>query len=214
MRMIWRKLCSKVKGRGIHEIFDRLKFYYRYIITVFFYKPFLGKLGLNTVVYSPIRFTGLRYIHLGKRITIFSGARIEMVDRYGSQRFKPSLTIGDGTSINQNCHITCAEEIVISNEVLITSNVTITDIIHPYMDISIPISRQPLITKGVYIGERTSIYQNAVILPGVKIGKHCVIGANSVVNTEIPDYSVAVGNPARVVRQYNTMSGRWEPFLE
>ncbi|SDF71761.1 acyltransferase [Sporolituus thermophilus] len=214
MKKLLLDLCSKLEGRGIHEIIDRLKLYYRYLITVLFYKPFIGEMGKKTVIYSPIRFTGLKFIYLGAKVTIFDGARIEVVDRYGNQRFSPCLKIGEGTSINQNCHITCAEEIVIGMNVLITANVTITDIIHPYDDINVPISRQPLITKKVYIGDETCIYQNAVILPGAKIGKHCIIGANSVVNIQVPDYSVVVGNPARIVRQYNQMLQSWEKIYQ
>jgi acetyltransferase-like isoleucine patch superfamily enzyme len=48
------------------------------------------------------------------------------------------------------------------------------------------------------------------VLPGVTIGQHCVIGANSVVNSSIPDYSVAVGAPARVIKRYNQEIGAWE----
>jgi acetyltransferase-like isoleucine patch superfamily enzyme len=44
----------------------------------------------------------------------------------------------------------------------------------------------------------------------VTIGQHCVIGANSVVNRSIPDFSLAVGSPARVVKQYSEITGRWE----
>jgi acetyltransferase-like isoleucine patch superfamily enzyme len=62
----------------------------------------------------------------------------------------------------------------------------------------------------VTIGRGTWLGQNVVVLPGVTIGQHCVVGANSVVNSSIPDYSVAVGAPARVVRQYNRNSAKWE----
>jgi acetyltransferase-like isoleucine patch superfamily enzyme len=48
------------------------------------------------------------------------------------------------------------------------------------------------------------------VLPGASIGVHCVIGANSVVLSDIPDYSVAVGSPARVVKMYNRSTKRWE----
>lgn len=60
------------------------------------------------------------------------------------------------------------------------------------------------------IGDQTFIGMHAVILPGVLIGKHCVIGANSVVTDNIPDYSVAVGVPAKVIKKYNWKTGEWE----
>ena len=73
-----------------------------------------------------------------------------------------------------------------------------------------PINASSIITKTVKIGDETYIYNNSVILPGTTIGRHCVIGANSVVNSNIPDYSIAVGNPARVVKQYNFVTKNWE----
>lgn len=87
---------------------------------------------------------------------------------------------------------------------------TITDIHHPYDDISQPIEAQPIKTSPVEIGEDCKIYNGVVILPGCKIGKHVTIGANSVVTHDIPDYSVAVGAPAVVVKKYNFVSSKWE----
>jgi acetyltransferase-like isoleucine patch superfamily enzyme len=62
----------------------------------------------------------------------------------------------------------------------------------------------------VSIGRETWLGQNVAVLPGAQIGIHCVIGANSVVNSTIPDFSVAVGTPARVIRRYNQETGAWE----
>ncbi|MEM7550854.1 MAG: acetyltransferase [Bacteroidota bacterium] len=56
---------------------------------------------------------------------------------------------------------------------------------------------------GVTIGEGTLIGANAVVIPGIKVGKWCVVGAGSVVVNDIPDYSLVVGNPARVIRYLN-----------
>ena len=47
---------------------------------------------------------------------------------------------------------------------------------------------------------------------GASVGKHCVIGANSVVTKDIPDYCVAVGSPAVVVKRYNTINKKWEKY--
>jgi acetyltransferase-like isoleucine patch superfamily enzyme len=66
--------------------------------------------------------------------------------------------------------------------------------------------------KPVAIGRNSWLGQNAVVLPGVTIGEHCVIGANSVVNRSIPDFSIAVGTPARVVKTFNRQTKRWEKF--
>ncbi len=62
----------------------------------------------------------------------------------------------------------------------------------------------------VSIGDRSWLGQNVCVLPGASIGEHCVIGANSVVTSPIPDFSVAVGAPARVIKRYNGKTGGWE----
>ena len=67
--------------------------------------------------------------------------------------------------------------------------------------------------KLVTIGDGSWIGAGSVILPGARIGKHVAIGANSVVNGEIPDFSVAVGTPARVIKRYSEESG-WVPANE
>lgn len=81
---------------------------------------------------------------------------------------------------------------------------------HGYSDGNINSKYQPLVKKPVYIGEDSHIGANSVVVAGVRIGKRCQIGAGSVVTKDIPDYSVAVGNPARVIKQYNFTTNKWE----
>ena len=89
----------------------------------------------------------------------------------------------------------------------------ITDQNHGYERVDIPISMQTQPEKMVIIGDGSWIGAGSVILPGSHIGKHVAIGANSVVNGVIPDYSVAVGTPARVVKRYSEGTG-WLPADE
>lgn len=166
--------------------------------------------GLGSSVGKQLILTHKSSISIGKSVMIYPNSRIELIKKYSHQTFFPELIVGDFSQIHQNCHITCADKIELGRSVIVVSNVTITDIIHPYEDISIPINASPIITKPVKIGDETYIYNNSVILPGSTIGKHCVIGANSVVNSNIPDYSIAVGNPAKVIKQYNFETKKWE----
>lgn len=71
---------------------------------------------------------------------------------------------------------------------------------HNFDRMDLPISRQGLTTKGINIGNDVWIGANVVILDGVEIGDGCVIGASSVVTKSIPNNSVAVGNPAKVIK--------------
>ena len=91
----------------------------------------------------------------------------------------------------------------------IAAYVTITDIHHPYDDVEIPIEQQNLEVKEVIIGSDCKIYNGAVILPGVHIGNHVTIGANSVVTHDIPSLSVAVGSPAKVIKHYDPDTKVW-----
>lgn len=79
----------------------------------------------------------------------------------------------------------------------------ITDCDHEYRNIDVSVINQGIVQRGqkVSIGGGSYIGINAVIVGNVKIGNHCVIGANSVVTKDVPDYCVAVGSPARVIKK-------------
>jgi acetyltransferase-like isoleucine patch superfamily enzyme len=128
--------------------------------------------------------------------------------------FSPRIEIGDDTSIEQGFHLACAEQIIIGKKVAITEYVGIFDIWHSFENIQVPVVDQPLKTSPVKIGDHSLIGMGAVIQPGVTIGKHCVIGANSVVIHNIPDYSVAVGAPARVIKQFDPVTSQWIKVTE
>ena len=86
----------------------------------------------------------------------------------------------------------------------------ISDNLHSYENISLPISKQPVKQIGcVKIGDGTWLGENVVVI-GAKIGKNCVIGANSVVNKDIPDYCVSVGIPAKIIKRFNLKTSKWE----
>ena len=98
----------------------------------------------------------------------------------------------------------------IGDDVRLAQNIVITALNHNYQDISRPISEQGVNTEEVYIGDETWIGANAVILPGVFIGKHCVVGAGSVVTGNVPSYSLVAGNPARIIKQYDPETKVWQ----
>ena len=88
--------------------------------------------------------------------------------------------------------------------------VYISDNLHSYEDVDKPVLEQPVRQIApVEIGEGTWLGEGVCVI-GAKIGKGCVIGANAVVTKDIPDYSVAVGSPAKVIKKYNSDTKRWE----
>lgn len=168
--------------------------------------------GENVEIEYPCMIAGRDGISIGANTTILNGARIQNFSN--KSLGKGTIEIGSGCYICYNFTALNIGKIVIGNHVLLASNVMITSENHgidpesdiPYMD-------QPLINKNVYVGDGTWIGQNVCILPGVKIGKKCIVGAGSVVTKSIPDYSVAVGNPAKVIKKYNFEKHNWERVL-
>ena len=168
---------------------------------------------LSSTIVSTIRITP-KYIRMGRNTFVWKNARIQAFPTYRGTSYNPMIILHDGVTIQQNVHITCAERIEIGENTAIVANVTITDIIHPYTAKDEHMNDQKLVVKPVSIGPYCSIFNNAVILAGVTIGKHVVIGANSVVTHDLPDYCVAVGNPARIIKRYNPTTDKWEKVNE
>lgn len=81
---------------------------------------------------------------------------------------------------------------------------------HKYTNTILNFRKQGFDIKEVVIDEDAWIGSNCVILPGIHIGKHSVLGAGSVVTKDIPDYSLAVGNPARVIKQFDFVKSEWK----
>jgi acetyltransferase-like isoleucine patch superfamily enzyme len=114
----------------------------------------------------------------------------------------PVVSIGDRCLIGRGSGIVGHLSIEIADDVYTGHHVYITDQNHGYADRVLPISMQTMPERPVRIGAGSWIGHGSVVLPGASIGRNVTIGANSVVRGEIPDYSVAVGVPAKVIKQY------------
>jgi acetyltransferase-like isoleucine patch superfamily enzyme len=188
---------------------NRIRYLFQLFYCLVFYAPFLKGRSGRFIVRRPIIFTP-RYCVFGKNVSVRDNCRIEGVSECQGKRYSPLIKFGNNVSIEQNLHLTCANRITIGSNTSIAANVTITDITHPYTDISMPIEKQSLEVAYVEIGENCKIYNNAVILPGVTIGKHSVVAANSVVLSGIyDDYSVIAGMPATIRKYYNHKTNKW-----
>lgn len=114
--------------------------------------------------------------------------------------------------IAHHFQISCAKNVCIRSNVNIASFVFITDHNHAYENIKEPIMNQGIMLDDnakVIIDEGTWIGTKVSIIGSVRIGKHCVIGANSVVTKDIPDYSVAAGIPCKVIKRYDATRNKW-----
>lgn len=168
-----------------------------------------GAMGENSNIGYPAVLQDTARTFIGNNTTILSNSRIQ---NYSSKSNTINgITIGDNCYLGFGLSLLNASSIVIGNSVLIASNVLISSENHgmdpesdiPYMDQGLS-AKDVIIKDGVWIG------QNVCILPGVVVGKKTIIGAGSIVTKSIPDYCIAVGNPARVIKQYSFKTHKWE----
>jgi len=159
-----------------------------------------AKFGKKSALMLPIRISGEERIEIGEDVYIGSGSWLQVLPDGDNK--STAIFIGNGTSIAGLCVISAVRHVIIENNVLIARNVYISDHMHKYTNINLPVLLQGLdkiapvqIRRGAWIG------QNVVICPGVTIGIGSVIGANSVVNKDVPDFCVAVGSPANVIKE-------------
>lgn len=162
------------------------------------------KIGIKSYIGKTLFIYGANRIEIGEKVRVFPGLRIET-------HLGGHITIDDDVSIGQNFHITSASEnLCIGAHTTILGNVFITNIDHNYREIDVHILKQNYIVKTTQIGENCFIGYGAAIQAGTTLGKQCIIGANSVVRGEFPDYCVIVGSPAKVIKTYNFETKKWE----
>jgi acetyltransferase-like isoleucine patch superfamily enzyme len=118
------------------------------------------------------------------------------------------VIIGDRTKIGLSN--TIIGPVTIGNDIRLAQNITLSGLNHNYEDVSMPIHVQGVSTAPIIIEDETWIGANVVVVAGVTIGKHSIVAAGSIVTKDIPPYSVAVGNPARVLKKYNPETKIWE----
>ena len=110
-----------------------------------------------------------------------------------------NIEIGDYSQLGINCKV--EEDFVLGRHVLMGPDVIICSSSHEYKDPDIPVMLQGAKAKrAVVIGDDVWIGTRAIIMPGVNVGNHVIIGANSVVTKDIPDYAVVGGSPARIIK--------------
>lgn len=172
-------------------------------ICLFLNRGKFQKFGKNNEIHPYVRLiVGGKYISIGSNVVLGADLQLTAWDRYGNQRFTPSIIIGDGVSIGDGAHITAINSIIIGDNVLTGKNILITDNSHGAVtldELETAPNKRHLFSKGpVVIGNNVWIGDKASILPGVRIGNGSIIGSNAVVTKDVPDNHVAVGNPAKV----------------
>jgi acetyltransferase-like isoleucine patch superfamily enzyme len=167
------------------------------------------------LIRRPFYVRGRRWIDFGKNFTCGRGLRL---DAFGdSSSSAPLIHIGADVEMNDYVHIGALESVTIGDRVLIASKVFISDHDHGsygkggvHTDPRTPPSRRQLIALPVVIEDDVWLGEFVSVLAGVRIGRGSVIGAMSTVTRDIPPYSIAVGSPARVIKQFSFVTNRWE----
>ncbi|MGL4347506.1 MAG: acyltransferase [Chitinophagaceae bacterium] len=182
--------------------------FYKIFIKYPYYKIIMGSFGKKSQIIKPLRIDGSKNIFIGENVYIQHYTWLASMPLTNNKT--PRLEIEDGAIIGHFNHIYCTNKIIIRKNALIADKVYISDNLHSYENTNIPISKQPIKQINfVEIGEGCWIGENASII-GACIGKGSIIGANSVVTKNIPDYCVAVGIPAKIIKKYNQEKNIWE----
>jgi len=149
-----------------------------------------GRLFLVANTFYWTYFYSLIFGHMGRKVTMYGKIYIQGPEK---------ISVGNRTIINHGCSFYGKGGIEIGSNVLIGQNVNIMTNNYIHSDTAVPIRDQGQVYKKVVIGDGVWICANAIILPGVRIGKHAIVGAGAVVTKDVKDYSVVVGNPAREI---------------
>jgi acetyltransferase-like isoleucine patch superfamily enzyme len=184
------------------------KGFWRYVINAK-NRFIFGQYGRNVYIFPGGRIVRPQFISIGDNVRIGKNTDIYVhpKDR-NSNEFV--LKIGNNVHIGNYNIIGARNSIVLEENILLGPRVIIIDNTHRYEDVNVPVKLQPVTEEGtVRLESDCWVGANVFILPNVTIGRHAVIGANAVVNRDIPPYSVAVGAPAKVIKRYDFELKQW-----
>ena len=169
-------------------------------------KKVFASVGDNAYIMSNIYVRGGQKIIIGNNFYCYWGVRIETYSCHNGMKFNPQIIIGNNVSINPDCHIAAINRIEIHDGVLMASRVFITDHFHGKInreELLVSPQKRILFAKGTVIIKKNAwLGEGVAVMPGVTIGENSVIGANAVVTKDIPDNSIAVGIPVKVIKQF------------
>jgi len=200
-----------IKQRGV---FDFFYLCLRKFIS-FFVKSRFAKCN-NLMLCGTYQIKGYKSITIGK-LSAGERFRMEAISVAFNQNFIPEIIIGNNVSVGSNVHIGCISKLIIGDDVLCGSNIVILDHDHGYYSglqnkhsaPNEPPSSRRLNSGPIVIGNNVHIGDCVIILKNVLIGSGVVIGAGAVVTKSIPNNSLAVGNPAKVIKQYDCLTKQW-----
>lgn len=179
-------------------------------------RKFQGRSCKGLSIHPSAKITGLAHIKFGDNFVAGEHLRIEAVSEYYGSVYSPEIVIKDNVILNDFVHIGAVNYVEIGNNVLMASKIYISDHNHGnYNGLfqsspgTKPITRPLNSNSKVIIGDNVWIGEFVTILPGSNIGSGSIVGSNSVVNGMIPENSIVVGTPAKVVKYYDIETEKW-----
>jgi acetyltransferase-like isoleucine patch superfamily enzyme len=162
----------------------------------------------SAICFPPAALFGERYITVGEGTVVgpYStlSAGLSPEHELGDVEV---VRVGNRCLIGKGSGIVAHERVVIGDDVFTGHHVYITDANHGYEDVTTPPGVQFAQSQPVSIGDGAWLGHGTIVLPGASVGRHTIVGAGSVVTGHLPDFCVAVGNPARVIRYHVTGQG-------
>lgn len=185
---------------------EKVKALVKYIYMLCFH-PLITLKNANKKIYVGQRgiIRGLNHITFGKKVRIGNDVRIQVYQKEAMLQFGNNVYMGNRNSFLLGGNITIGDNTLMASDILISSENHGTN-----PESSLFYGQQALICKDVVIGEGCWIGEKTIILPGVTIGDKAIIGAGSVVTKSVPSFCIAVGNPAKIIKQYNFNLHSWE----
>ncbi len=184
------------------RIYIAIRWRFLFIFNQIIFKKF----GKKSVIINSLKIEGHKNIEIGENVYIGYKSWISSISITSDNS---KLVIGNGCKIGNFNHIYATRSIIIGEDVLTADKVYISDNLHNYEDVRTPVVKQSLRqVDNVFIGDGSWLGENVCVI-GASIGKNCVVGANSVVTKNIPDYCIAVGAPAKIIKRYCFDSASW-----
>jgi acetyltransferase-like isoleucine patch superfamily enzyme len=166
-----------------------------------------ARFGSGSVIVPPARVSEPHHIEVGDDVIVLEGSWLSVVSAHSTPA---RLVLGSGTRIGRYAHIACVGEVVFGANVLTSERVFVGDTYHGYEQANVPILHQPMAAaKPVHIGDGAFLGIGAIVLLGVTVGENAYVGAGAVVTQDVPPRTVVVGNPARVIREWDDGSSSW-----
>lgn len=186
---------------------EKISTIYSLVLTKLFYKK-------ARLIRRPFFCRGNKSLSIDVGFTTGRFCRFDLLNIDG--RSELLLKFGKNCKIGDNVHIVATKGVKFGDGCLLASHIFISDTSHGQYKLldkssspEVAPDERPLYSESVWIGDNVWIGENVVILPGVTIASGSILGANSVITKNVPEKSIVVGNPAKIIKRYDTTEEMW-----